>query len=90
MSRSIKCNATFEHRLGRLNPGTKAIDGEIAANDFLELPISARHAAVAGNLPPHHDDPFDRIMVAQAQTEDLMIVTHDKRFGEYKVTILWT
>lgn len=77
-------------RLGRLNPGTKAIDREIAANSFLELAISARHAATAGNLPLHHDDPFDRMLVAQGQMEELTIVTHDERFADYDVPILWT
>jgi PIN domain nuclease of toxin-antitoxin system len=77
-------------RLGKVNPGTKHLDDEIAANDFSELAISARHALAAGNLPMHHDDPFDRMLIAQAQLEDLTIVTHDKAFGGYKVPIIWT
>ena len=76
--------------LGGVNPGTKKIDEEISANHFLELGIAARHALTAGNLPLHHDDPFDRMLIAQAQLEDLTIVTHDKAFANYKVTVLWT
>ncbi len=77
-------------RLGKVQPGTKHVDQEIAANHFSELGISARHALAAGNLPLHHDDPFDRMLIAQAQLEELTIVTHDNGFAAYKVDILWT
>ncbi len=77
-------------RLGKVSPGTPSLSGEIAANGFVELPVLARHAESAGSLPPHHDDPFDRMLIAQSQLEGLTIVTHDKRFAPYKPQILWT
>jgi PIN domain nuclease of toxin-antitoxin system len=77
-------------RLGKIKPGTQHIDQEIALNGFTELAISARHAVAAGNLPPHHDDPFDRMIIAQARTEDLTVVTHDEIFASYDVPVLWT
>jgi PIN domain nuclease of toxin-antitoxin system len=77
-------------RLGRVNPGTKHLDQEIPANHFSELEITASHALAAGNLPLHHDDPFDRMLIAQAQLEELTIVTHDEAFAAYKVPIIWT
>jgi PIN domain nuclease of toxin-antitoxin system len=77
-------------RLGKVHVGTKDLAGEIAANHFLELRISARHAVAAGNLPSHHSDPFDRMLIAQARLEELTVVTHDQRFAAYKVPILWT
>ena len=46
-------------------------------NYFIELPIDVAHAVAAGELPRHHDDPFDRILVAQARTEGLTIVADD-------------
>lgn len=49
---------TIKAQLDRLDPGTDRIDREIAANNFIELPISAFHALAAGNLPLHHSDPF--------------------------------
>jgi PIN domain nuclease of toxin-antitoxin system len=52
------------------------------------LPILARHALVAAALPPHHRDPFDRMLVAQTQVESLTLVTRDPRFVEYGVGIL--
>jgi PIN domain nuclease of toxin-antitoxin system len=77
-------------KLGRVNPGTKDLASELSANNFLELMISARHAQTAGNLPAHHSDPFDRMLIAQAQLETLTIITHDKAFRAYKVPVLWT
>ena len=55
---------TIKAQLGRLEPGTDRIDQEIAVNGFVELPISAHHALVAEQLPPHHGDPFDRMLIA--------------------------
>lgn len=64
------------------------LEAEIAANGFLELPIRTRHALQAGRLAPVHDDPFDRMLVAQAQAEDLAVVTGDPIFGRYGVAVL--
>ncbi len=52
------------------------------------LPITADHAHAVGNLPLHHRDPFDRILIAQAQLEDLLLVTADKKIQEYGIPIL--
>lgn len=52
------------------------------------LPITATHAVLAARLPPHHGDPFDRMLVAQAQLEGLTLVTRDERLGAYDVPIL--
>ena len=54
------------------------------------LGITLAHARAAAGLPPHHRDPFDRMLLAQAQREGLMIVTHDALFRPYGVPILWT
>jgi PIN domain nuclease of toxin-antitoxin system len=56
---------------------------------FLELPVVSRHAVRAGALPAHHGDPFDRMIVAQAQTEGLTVVTSDARIAAYDVPVLW-
>ncbi len=61
---------------------------EIAADDFLELPVRWRHATAAGSLPRHHDDPFDRMMIAQAQLEGLILVSYDDVFRKYSVSLL--
>jgi len=75
--------------LGRLDLGGADLVEEIAANGFAELPITAAHASAAGALPRHHDDPFDRMLVAQAGLEGLHCVTRDPAFAAYGVEVLW-
>jgi PIN domain nuclease of toxin-antitoxin system len=55
---------------------------------FLELPVRFSHAVAAGALPLLHGDPFDRMLVAQAQVEDLRIVTADPQIARYEVATL--
>lgn len=52
---------------------------------FRELPISAVHAAAVRHLPPHHRDPFDRLLIAQAQIEPLLVMTDDPLISLYPV-----
>jgi len=52
------------------------------------LSITLEHAVTAGALPPHHRDPFDRMLIAQAQLEGLTIATRDPRFEPYAVTTM--
>jgi len=75
--------------LGRLDLHDADVVAEIAANRFIELPITAAHAAAAAALPRHHDDPFDRMLIAQAQIEHLRCVTRDPAFSAYRVATLW-
>ena len=55
---------------------------------FLSLSIQIRHALRVYNLPPHHKDPFDRLIISQANAENLTIVTEDPRFSAYQIKIL--
>jgi PIN domain nuclease of toxin-antitoxin system len=55
---------------------------------FAPLPITLAHAAAAGRLPRHHRDPWDRMLVAQAQLEGLTIVSRDPVFDRYSVAVL--
>ncbi len=59
-----------------------------ADNGFDELPISAAHAAEVRLLPAHHRDPFDRLLVAQAQSEGLTVVTADPAIHPYQVAVM--
>ena len=56
---------------------------------FAELPVRSGHGLRAGALPLHHADLFDRMIVAQAQSEGLTVVTSDKRIAAYDVPVLW-
>jgi len=55
---------------------------------FEMLPITAEHAHAVGDLPAHHRDPFDRMLIAQATVERLTIVTRDAIIEEYKIPII--
>lgn len=66
------------------------LEAELVTHRFQPLPITIAHALVAGCLPRHHGDPFDRMLIAQAQLHQLTVVTHDPRFPLYGVPILWT
>jgi len=64
------------------------LEDEIERNRFGPLPISIAHASAAGRLARHHDDPFDRMLVAQALAEGLTLVTNDRRLASYGVPTL--
>jgi PIN domain nuclease of toxin-antitoxin system len=64
------------------------IASALERNYFIELPIEVSHAITAGELPRHHKDPFDRMLVAQAQVEDLTLVTSDTDIAQYGVKLL--
>jgi PIN domain nuclease of toxin-antitoxin system len=57
----------------------------LAANDFIALPITIKHTQYLYQLPPHHHDPFDRIMIAQAISETLVFMTRDAKILLYPV-----
>ena len=79
-------------RLGKL-PGAVAVAedvvGSVSAQGFSSLDITVLHAQRAGRLPGAHRDPFDRLLIAQAQLEDLMLVSNDAVFDAYGVARLW-
>jgi PIN domain nuclease of toxin-antitoxin system len=53
------------------------------------LPVSVAHAAGVADLPPHHRDPFDRMLVSQARAEGAALVTRDKALAPYDVPLIW-
>lgn len=58
-------------------------------NGFRLLPITLPHALAVQDLPPHHGDPFDRLLIAQTQIEGLTLVSRDTAFDAYGVVRLW-
>jgi PIN domain nuclease of toxin-antitoxin system len=72
--------------------GKLTVRGDLAAqvahDGFIELKVDFAHGVAAARLPPHHRDPFDRMLVAQAQLEGLTIVTRDPSFDNYAVSVL--
>ena len=61
---------------------------QIEGAGFMQLLATFEHAELAGRLPLHHRDPFDRMLVAQAQVEDLVLVTRDGDIARYEVDVM--
>jgi PIN domain nuclease of toxin-antitoxin system len=79
-------------RLGRLNVAAdlaRDFGGYLAQERFESLSISTEHGIRAGSLPGSHKDPFDRMLVAQAQIESLVIVSNDALLDGYGVSRVW-
>ncbi len=64
------------------------LDTIVEDEGFLKLPITILDGEVAGSLPPHHRDPFDRMLVAQSMVNALSLMTNDARIRQYAVKIL--
>lgn len=79
--------ATIKHAAGKLSIPGDLVEA-VPTIGFEPLPISLAHGQRAGRLPRHHGDPFDRMLVAQAQHERLSLVTADRRLHAYDVDIL--
>ena len=82
----------IKHRLGKLpgaGPLAHDFEGETDAVGFLPLPLTIRHARMAGNLPISHKDPFDRMLIAQALLESLTLVSNEALFDAFGVSRLW-
>ena len=73
---------------GDLTADLEALRSALYSNAFTILPISVEHACAAGSLPWHHRDPFDRMLVAQAITEPLRLMTADHQLEPYSDLIL--
>ncbi|HVB77269.1 MAG TPA: type II toxin-antitoxin system VapC family toxin [Candidatus Nitrosotalea sp.] len=78
---------SIKRALGKLD-APDDLEAQLVQHHFSPLAISVGHALAAGALPRHHDDPFDRILVAQAQMEGLTITTRDPSFQPYGVPTL--
>lgn len=70
-------------RLGKIDGDPRQLAEAIEPSGFLELPVTATHAARVAQLPDHHNDPFDRLLVAQALTEPLVLLTADAQLVRY-------
>jgi PIN domain nuclease of toxin-antitoxin system len=78
---------SIKRALGRLELPDR-LEEQLERAGLSPLPITIAHALHAGRLPRHHADPFDRMLVAQAQLEGLTVVTRDPRIAEYGVSTL--
>ncbi len=87
LSAASAWEVAVETGLGRLGP-TRTVEQAASESGFLELPVTFRHAERVAALPPHHRDPFDRLLLAQAAVEALTLVTRDPVFARYPVDVI--
>jgi PIN domain nuclease of toxin-antitoxin system len=81
----------IKYSIGKLPlplPPAEYVPSRMEISGTSALPVLHAHALHVGTLPRHHGDPFDRLLIAQAQIEGLVILTSDKQFGDYEVEIL--
>jgi PIN domain nuclease of toxin-antitoxin system len=80
-------------RIGKLPEAAKLAPhfvAHLASQGFRELGITVEHGQRAGLLPGAHKDPFDRMLIAQAQSENLVLVSNEAMFDHYGIVRLWT
>lgn len=83
---------TIKMTLGKLQLGMsidRIVESYLLPTGIEILPIHLNHLLVLRDLPLHHRDPFDRLLISQAQAENLTLLSGDRVFGDYQVPILW-
>ncbi|MEA5580714.1 type II toxin-antitoxin system VapC family toxin [Nodularia harveyana UHCC-0300] len=78
--------------LGKLELKTalpELVEDEVKQNRIELLPLDLSHIYALSNLPNHHRDPFDRLLIAQAKSEELVIISIDEKFDGYDIERLW-
>jgi PIN domain nuclease of toxin-antitoxin system len=79
----------FKGKLELPEPPDKYISSRLSYYGFLALPIQISHTLRTFQLPDIHHDPFDRLLIAQCQMEDMAIITGDEYIKQYEVEIIW-
>jgi len=87
VSAAVAWEIAIKRALGKL-AAPHNLEAALASAGFEQLPISVSHALAVGSLPPFHRDPFDRLLIAQANFEGCELVTHDDSLAKYPVAIL--
>ena len=91
LSAASSWEIALEYRLGKLalpSPPAEYVPSRMASSGVTGLPVEHAHSLHTASLPPHHRDPFDRLLIAQAQLESIPILTADRVFADYEVEIL--
>jgi PIN domain nuclease of toxin-antitoxin system len=92
LSAASSWEIAIKYALGKLPlplPPVEYVLSRMETSGTSPLPVQHSHALYAGSLPRHHADPFDRLLIAQAQLENLGILTADRQFEGYEVELLW-
>jgi PIN domain nuclease of toxin-antitoxin system len=75
-------------RLGKMKGDPRELAANIGAANFQEMPVWSRHAVLVSSLPTHHNDPFDRLLIAQAMSESLHLLTADAQLKPYSDLVI--
>jgi PIN domain nuclease of toxin-antitoxin system len=92
LSAASSWEIAIKHAIGRLKlpiPPEEYVPSRMERSGVVALPIEHSHALHVASLPLHHRDPFDRLLIAQAQLEKLPILTADRQLEPYEVEIHW-
>lgn len=89
LSAVVTWEIAIKRSIGKLEFDHQNYDQVILGAGGSELPVTLEHGKAVEHLPLHHRDPFDRLLIVQAQAEDATIVTSDSQFGRYDVSTLW-
>lgn len=89
ISHASQWEVSIKVAIGRLEFPMDRLEFEVEENGFELLSITTPHIIQSSNLPMHHRDPFDRMLIAQAQSESLVLLSKDQMFPEYDVELLW-
>ena len=92
LSAASAWEVTVKHALGKLDlpeEPTKYVPSRLSANRMSALSIRLDHALRVAQLPLHYRDPFDRLLIAQAQAEDLTLITADPLLRRYNAHLFW-
>ena len=74
--------------LGKIHVDPDELVAALRGGGFQELAVTGQHAARVAQLPKHHRDPFDRLLVAQSLTEQMLLLTHDQPLAAYGTSVL--
>ena len=75
-------------RIGKMQANPRRVVQFMEAAGFKELPVFSRHTVLVSELPMHHSDPFDRLLIAQAMTEPLHLLTVDAQLRQYSELVI--
>ena len=92
LSAASSWEIAIKHALGKLTlpaPPARYVPQQIAKTGVTPLLVEHSHALRVADLPPHHRDPFDRLLVAQAELEGVTLLTADRQFEPYGIPIEW-
>jgi PIN domain nuclease of toxin-antitoxin system len=92
LSAASSWEIAIKARLGKFQlpePPARYVPKRLAEQGIRSLPINQDHSLRVYDLPPHHSDPFDRMIIAQAMVEQMTVLTSDPEFEKYPIDVIW-